>query len=248
MSNLGNLSLYVVNHGELIIDGDKLEKDIINYMTKLNKFTFSIRSIPRLNKQINFPSNEDIQYTFRNFKNSQIISCVDLFPEANELHCHIYSYPYTLAYYDDITNHFPGGLFKCVREISLVDEHPFEHQFFLRIAQSFPFMKKLTLFNRKPQRNDDQQWSIIEYPNLIDIDIVRVHDDYVEQFLLDTKMCLPNNVFLYIDYESLERVTHNFTRDRTRNNCFKIDRLLLFNKPEFSCQHLKDYFPYTQML
>jgi hypothetical protein len=43
----------------------------------------------------------------------------------------MYSYPYTLTYYDDISNNFPGGLFKCVREISLFDERSFEHEFFV---------------------------------------------------------------------------------------------------------------------
>ena len=107
-----------------------------------------------------------------------------------------------MKYYDNITNNFPGGLFKCVREISLFDEHPFEHEFFLRIAQSFPFMEKLTLNNYKPQnnkqcrksKNDNQDLSIIKYPHLTKLNLYEAHDDYVEQFLVDTKTCLPNNV------------------------------------------------------
>jgi hypothetical protein len=34
------------------------------------------------------------------------------------------------------TNNFQGGLFTNVTEVSLYDEHPFECEFFLRIAQS----------------------------------------------------------------------------------------------------------------
>ena len=225
MSNLEELSLYFINTYGPIIDGDNLEKNIINHMTKLNKFTFNIRSIIRLNNQINLPSNEDIQNTFRNFKNNQIISNVDYFSKANLFHCHIYSYPYTWTYYDNITNNFPGGLFKCVREISLLDERPFEHEFFLQIAQSFPFIEKLSLHNREPQKNDNQQWSIIEYPHLIELDLVRIHENYVEQFLNNTKTCLLNNVYLHVDYDSLQKVTHNFTRDATRINCSKINGL-----------------------
>jgi hypothetical protein len=256
MPNLEKLGLYLVvylNH--LNIDGDELEKNIINHMTRLNKFTFNIRSIIVLNNQVSLPSNEYIQYTFRNFKDNQIISCVDYFPEANEHHRHFYSYPYTLTYYDNITNKFPGGLFKCVREVSLFDEHPFEHEFFLQIAQSFPFMKKLILNNWKPQTNKlytesmngNEQWSIIEYPHLIDLDLVRTHENYVEQFLLDTRMCLPGCVGLFINYKTLRRVTHNFTRDATRINCSKIDWLSLCNKPEFS-HHFEDYFPYATIV
>jgi hypothetical protein len=63
---------------------------------------------------------------------------------------HIYSYPYEWKEYHKITNNFPGGISKYVREISLFDEQPFEHYFFLQISKSFPFMKKLTLINGKP--------------------------------------------------------------------------------------------------
>ena len=140
MSNLEELSLYFVSHNAEIIDGYNLEENIFHYMTKLKKFEFNIRSVIPFNNQVNLPSTEDIQNTFKNFKNNQIISCIDYFPKANEFHCHIYSYPYTSMYYDNITNNFRGGLFKCVREISLFDERPFEHEFFLQIAQSFPLM------------------------------------------------------------------------------------------------------------
>ncbi|CAF3637389.1 unnamed protein product [Rotaria sp. Silwood1] len=138
MSNLEQLSLYFLNRHGPIIDGVFLEKNIINRMTRLKKFTFNIRSIVSLSNQVNLPSNEDIQNTFRNFQNNQIISCVNYFSKADEFHCHIYSYPYTLAYYNDITNSFPGGLFKCIREVYLFDEPSFEYDFFLQIAQSFP--------------------------------------------------------------------------------------------------------------
>ncbi|CAF4588253.1 unnamed protein product, partial [Rotaria sp. Silwood2] len=54
--------------------------------------------------------------------------------------------------------------------VSLHDERPFEHEFFLRIAQSFPFMKELTLINKKPQKNklnnENQDLLIIKYPHL----------------------------------------------------------------------------------
>ncbi|CAF3281202.1 unnamed protein product [Rotaria sp. Silwood2] len=203
MSNLEKLGLYFVGYNKLIVDGNELEKNIINHMTKLKKIIFNIRSIIPFHNQINLLSNEDIQYTFRNFKGSQVISCIDYFPEVNACHCHIYSYPYTLTYYNDITNNFPGGLFKCVREVSLFDERPFEHEFFLQIAQSFPFMKKLSLCNRKPQKNDNQQWSIIEYPYLITLDIVQTHENYVEQFLNSTKTCLPNNHPEFFQYEKV---------------------------------------------
>ncbi len=59
------------------------------------------------------------------------------------------SYLFTSIYiwkdYKNITNSFAGGLFKCVRQVLLFDERPFDHEFFLRITQSFPFLKKITV-------------------------------------------------------------------------------------------------------
>ncbi len=55
-----------------------------------------------------------------------------------------------MRYYHNITNNFPGRLYKYVRKISLSNEYPFEHEFFIRISQSFPFMESLSLTNRTP--------------------------------------------------------------------------------------------------
>ncbi|CAF4903585.1 unnamed protein product, partial [Rotaria sp. Silwood2] len=49
--------------------------------------------------------------------------------------CYIYTYLYKLKHYYNITNNFPGGIYKCVREVSLYDERAFEHEFFLRVVQ-----------------------------------------------------------------------------------------------------------------
>ncbi|CAF5155236.1 unnamed protein product, partial [Rotaria sp. Silwood1] len=164
--------------------------------------------------------------------------------------CHVYLYPDQLKYYNIVTNNFPGGLFKCVREITLEDEHPFEHEFFLRIAQSFPFIKVLSIKNFEPQnnklckesKNDNENFSIIKYPNLTSITFYNAHDDYIEEFLIHTKICLPDNaVHLNIHLEQLKRVTYNFTRDATRINCVKLRSLCLNGRrlPEYA----KDYFP-----
>jgi hypothetical protein len=42
-----------VNSYGRIIDGDHLEKNIINHMTRLNECTFNIRSAIRLHNQVN---------------------------------------------------------------------------------------------------------------------------------------------------------------------------------------------------
>ncbi|CAF4433860.1 unnamed protein product [Rotaria magnacalcarata] len=88
-----------------------------------------------------------------------------------------------LNYYDDITNNLPGGILKYVRKVSLFDEHPFEHEFFLRIAQSFSMMENLT----------------------VQLDLIHTYKDYHAQFLLDTKTCLPFDVLVSMQYELLKK-------------------------------------------
>ncbi|CAF4468811.1 unnamed protein product [Rotaria sp. Silwood2] len=152
--------------------------------------------------QIDLRPNEDIHQTFKYFKDYQIISCIDYFQKRNRSQCHIYSYPYQLIYYNKTTNNFSGGLLKYVFYISLFDEHPFEHEFFLQISQSFPFLKRLCLVNDKGQNNKQciksnnhhQNLSIIKYPYLTELNFLQAHKDYIEQFLLDTKTYLPFNV------------------------------------------------------
>ncbi len=234
MSNLKKLALNLhidCREIEVFVDGNNLKKNIISHMPRLNDFVFNIRSIISLHNQMYLPSNEDIQRTFTSFKNHQVISRVDYFSKDKSGHCHIYTYPYTMTYYENITNNFPGGLFKNVYDIELLDERSFEHTFFIRIAQAFPFLKYLTISNRHPQNDKTQDVSIIEYPHLITLHLLSVHEDYAEQFLFDTKTCLPSNINLIIDHDLLERVTHNFTRDATRINYSKVKHVQFHLKP-----------------
>ena len=153
--------------------------------------------------------------------------------------------------YDNISNNFPGGLFIYVHTVSLYDEYPFEREFFLQIAQSFPLMEKLTVINAKPQKNklyrksnnDNQDLSIIKYPHLTSLNLFRAHDDYVEQFLADTEMCLR---YLLVDYEAMKKVTENFTRNTTRINCTKLRSIYLLGADKIT-KHIKDYFPQTKI-
>jgi hypothetical protein len=143
MFNLEELHLcLVVFRKRRFIDGNELTRNILNDMIRLKKFTFNICSNLDLHDQTDLISSKDVQHTFKDIKDYHIISSVDYSSQAKEGRCYIYSYPYSLKYYDNITNHFSDGLFQYVSKISLFDEHPFEHEFFLRIAQSFPFIKK----------------------------------------------------------------------------------------------------------
>ncbi|CAF3387253.1 unnamed protein product [Rotaria sp. Silwood2] len=147
---------------------------------------------------------------------------------------------------DFFTPPFSGGLFKCVREVSLFDDRPFEHEFFVRIAQAFPLLKKLSMINLTPQnqkaKNNNEYLSIIEYPHLIELDFLDVSDDYLEQFLVNTKTFLIDNICIYAYYESLKRVTNNFRRAATRFNSAKVNSLRIYGQFQLSKRLIK-YFP-----
>ncbi|CAF1460558.1 unnamed protein product [Rotaria sordida] len=253
MINLEELGLFVkVRKKNIFVDGNDLKKNIINKMSRLNNFQFDIRSTIHIFNQINLPFNKDIQYIFKDFHNNLIISYVDYFSETQQAHCRTYSYPYLWNSYCEITNNFPSGLlFKYVLKISLHDERPFEHEFFLRIAQSFPLVKYLTLANNKPQndkQNDDNKnLPIIKYPHLTALYLIVAHIDYIEQFLLHTKTHLSNNVDLFVVYHAIEKVTENFTRNTTRINCEKLNFLGIHGIYKIP-QYVKEYFPNTEIL
>ncbi|CAF1050214.1 unnamed protein product [Rotaria magnacalcarata] len=109
---------------------------------KIEFLSLESSSMKRILLLTNYPNLYEIGlYDIATEIAKDLFTDINYFPEANECHCHIYSYPYTLTYYHNITNNFPGGLFKYVRQVSLYDEYPFEHDFFLRITQSFPCME-----------------------------------------------------------------------------------------------------------
>jgi len=122
--------------------------------------------------------------------------------------------------------------------------------FFLRISQSFPLLEKLILVNQKRQNNkrlknstyENKDLSIIKYPCLVHLDLTKAHKDYHEQFLFDTKTCLPNDVSVYMDYQRMKKVTRNFRRNTTRSNCAKMSYVFFCNRLTFP-EHLRDYFP-----
>jgi hypothetical protein len=72
--------------------------------------------------------------------------------------------------------------------------------FEIRIAQAFPFLKDSTVSNLKPQNQklneDGRHFPIIEYAHLNVLRLINAHVDYAEQFLLNTKTCLSNSIFL----------------------------------------------------
>ncbi len=103
----------------------------------LKQCQFNIHSFIPVDNRNNLPSNEDIWHALTHIGNNQMISCVNYYPESRMGYCNIYSYsfPNKMRYY--FTNNFSDGLYKNVRKISLFDQDPFEHEFFIRISQCY---------------------------------------------------------------------------------------------------------------
>ncbi|CAF1979601.1 unnamed protein product [Rotaria magnacalcarata] len=120
-------------------------------------------------------------------------------------------------------------VFNYVTYLVVDDEDAFRHEFFVRIARSFPILKYLCIFNNEPQASGDltlssdhiQSFSIIEYPHLTSLDVSNRDKDHLEQFLNETKACVPCRTELEVSHRDLKTVTKNFTTEETRRNCAK---------------------------
>ena len=155
-----------------------------------------------------------------------------------------------MDYYDNLTNQFSGGFFQNVSYVTLLDEEPFEHTFFLRIVQSFPILETLIVINQKRQNgkvlHSNKDLSVIEYPCLRRLDLMEAHQDYHEQFLSETKSFFPNGLNVTMNYQFVRKVTRNFRRNSTRRNCSKISFISFYKKMSYP-EHMKDYFPCAQI-
>jgi hypothetical protein len=229
MPCLENLTLNLfINNQSSFIDGIHIRKDILLHMPQLRTFNFSIRTMVLIVDEMHLPSREDIQSTFIDETLYQANCSVDYWPTKGAV-CHIYSYPFTGKRLLYITNNFAGGSFNCVRSLSLIDQYPFEHNFFERIAQSFPLLNQLSIINCQPQKNKEshQTMSIVRFDHLTCLCLLSAHVDYVKQFLFDKKTYLPRLIMLRINYQLMAEVTDNFTSDAARNNCARLEAIYI---------------------
>lgn len=248
MVNLEMIYLEFLHQTNSLLNDNILQKYCTDRMPRLNKLTCNIVSIihptdPRV------PSNEEIQRTFRTLEDNSIIVSTYRFIKQKLLICHMYTLPYTSTIHHIVTLDFSGEMFKSVRVASLVDDRPFEHHFFLQIARAFPFLEKLTLCNNEQQQNIRIQYPTIIYRRLFEIILIKVHADYIDQFMNSKKICLLNGVELQVKYQLLRQVTDDFTSDQTRNNSSKIRSLKLIGeeKKEDLHENITQYFPHARI-
>ena len=236
MSCLEQLTLYIHVKGlNRVLDGTFIQDDILNYLPQIHSFTFYIGSYADTIGVSCKLSTEDIQRTLTDIGIQDAISIVN-YVSSDKAACSIFSLPFAFDYLEDIGNAFPNIVFSYVTYLLVEDESPFKHEFFIRIARSFPLLKYLRIFNldspvfydlitSESVNTESHSHSIAEYSHLTSLDIRYGHRDYVEQFLNETKTYLPCLTELGVVGVSLKTVTKKFTRDETRRNCAKIKRL-----------------------
>lgn len=266
MSNLERLNLSFSIVDERLFDGHHVKNEILIRLPRLTRLTFDIRLIVQIRIASICLSKEktmttmnsieaelkQIQKTFDDLQYPQVRSYIDYFLDRMECQCHLYTSPCQMSFYQCVSNKFPGGYYPHVRLVSLYDEHPFEHQFFLQLVQSFPLIEKLVLSNRNSQKGsnhdsnksmrDDCHLPIVEYCHLIELDIEDGVYDYIEQFLCHSRTSFRQNIRLHVNTHGLSYVTKRFTREDTRINCAKVEHLSPWGDWRFS-KCFQQYFP-----
>ncbi|CAF2898294.1 unnamed protein product [Rotaria sp. Silwood2] len=244
MLNLEELTLNItVVNRTTFIDGTFIYNEIFVHMPRLHMFYFYICTDTETDRLVRHLSKDDIQRTFTKILFQEVESIVN-YP-CSTVTCHVFSLPFMFEYLCCIGNIFPTIIFNHVKDLSVQDKVPFEHEFFIRIASSFPLLQKLSIINLRPQSansNDNQLYSIVKYPYLISLRLMVVYHDYVEQFLNDTKTHLPRLTELAVDDNQLKLVTENFTRDTTRLNCIKVNKLDI-DQTKVQSKDFYIYFP-----
>jgi hypothetical protein len=170
----------------------------------------------------------------------------------SDMICRVFSLPFKFHRLETIGNNIPNIVFDSVTHLTLRDNDPFRHEFFLRLARAFPFLKSLSINSIQPpnlRRHECHRYhtdwcSIVEYPHLISLDINDAYIYYVEHFLNETKTHLPRLTELKIGYKDLEIVTKIFTRNETRRNCAKVKRLIV----KYPIVYPKDVYYYFPLL
>jgi hypothetical protein len=248
MSHLEELTLYIHTfNGSTFVAGTDLDQQILIHMPRLHAFSFYIACQNDIAGSTFRVTNDQIEQTFACGKYRQVATMVDYF-EPFQMICRVFSLPCKFSRLDGIGNNIPNIVFNTVTHVTLWDKDPFKHEFFVRLARAFPFLQNLSISIMKPpswgfSQCHLLQWcSMLEYPHLTSLDIVRVHPYYVEHLLNGTKTHLPRLAELKIRYEHLQDVTQNFTRIETQRNCVGVKRLFL-QHPIVHEEKFYRYFP-----
>ncbi|CAM2727821.1 unnamed protein product [Rotaria socialis] len=252
MPYLKHVTLYLcIKDRNRIIDGTCVQNDILVHIPQLHSLTFYVSSYIDIRDLSHDLSREHIQQTLINIGQQNAATTVN-YLSMYTAECSIFSLPFAFDYLPCLGNIFPNIVFNYVTYLLVEDNDGFKHEFFVRIARSFPLLKYLRIFNIEPQvladmklsSDHSQSYSMIEYPHLTSLDMSHGHQDYLEQFLNETKAYVPCLTELKALYPRLKIVTNNFTREETRRNCAKVKQLIFFEQLD----NVQDYYHYFPLL
>jgi hypothetical protein len=220
MSYLEKLTLYLrIEDRDRFISGTHLENEILVNMPQLHSFTFYICTYTNTVGLVHNLSSKDIQRTFINIGQEHVASIVT-YIDPKQIVCSIFSIPFTFDRLDDIGNIFPNIIFSYVTYLLVQDVVPFNREFFIRVARSFPLLKTFRILNGDSQSlcnlNSSQSYEVAEYPYLTYLDMLCGNINYLEQFLNEGKTYVPCLTKLKVVYNNLRIVTNNFKREETR--------------------------------
>ncbi|CAF0953342.1 unnamed protein product [Adineta steineri] len=249
MLYLKKLTLYLrIGIQNRFIDPIYIINELSTCMSQLQSFKFYLSSDNTRDNLIHHMPTNNIQQNYMNIGFKEIWNIVHV---AKPGTYHIFTPPFEFVQLHNIGNTFPNIIFNSVTELHVNDDVRFEHEFFLRIAKAFPFLKQFSVINYAPQLHFEntsfdniQLYEIIEYPRLTSLDIEGVDITYTEQFLNENRTYLPNLVKLIVSHENLRITTENFTRDLTRRNCANIKEL----STERQFVGSKEYYTYFPSL
>ncbi|CAF0895814.1 unnamed protein product [Adineta steineri] len=156
MPYLEKLTLYLHIKGRnTVVDSTYIQHDILDSMPQLHSFTFYICTYVKAVDLSYKLSSEDIQQTLTNIRQQHATSIVNYIPYGINPSwfavCSIFSLPFQFDYLKHLGNKFPNIVFSYVTFLLVEDTNPFQHEFFIRIARSFPLLKYLHIDNREPQ-------------------------------------------------------------------------------------------------
>ena len=253
MTHLEELTIHLyICGGPTFISGTHLDNEILIYMPQLHTFTFYIDCQNAVGGNTDIcVSTDDIKKTFTDIEHRQVDCMVDYY-ESMKIICRVFSLPFKFHRLERIGNNIPNIVFNSVTHLKLWDKNAFKHEFFVRLARAFPFVKNLSIWNIKPAYLEipefhlrDKDWcSLVEYPHLISLDIDSVHFSYAEHFLNETDTHLPRLTELKIGYEALKMVTKDFTNNKMRRNCAKVKQLII----DKQIVHPKNFYCYFSSL
>lgn len=242
MTNLEELHLFLTiskRDTYSVVDGNDLKNNILNHLSQLKIFHFSIYTfIYQLNQDLiinekNYPTNRDLQQSFIDNQFGQVGSYIHDTLSKTIYQCHVYSLAFQLKIFYRLSCSFTSDIFIHVRTLAVNDFVTWDYHFFNKINQSFPFIETLMISNFFPQKNKSQlnnnskQFPIVTFNRLTVLNVRLLHIDYTERFLCNQYTHLPCLRQLDIKYEQLITLTNNFTKDSTQFNCLQVERLIM---------------------